>query len=86
MFDVEVSVKTDPRAVMAVLLTDQAWYTWLSPYFLYENRFPAAYTPDTMIPLGWESTPRLMIGHNVSYDRIRVGEEYFINRFGMFIG
>ena len=29
-----------------------------------------------MIPLGSDSEPRLVIGHNVAYDRIRVGDEY----------
>ena len=29
-----------------------------------------------MIPLGSDSSPRLVIGHNVAYDRVRVGDEY----------
>ena len=35
-----------------------------------------------MIPLGSDSEPRLVIGHNVAYDRIRVGDEYRLERSG----
>ena len=35
-----------------------------------------------MIPLGSDSTPRLVIGHNVGYDRVRLGEEYRLERTG----
>ena len=35
---------------------------------------------DTLIPLGNDGTPRIVIGHNVSYDRIRVSEEYRLER------
>eukprot|EP00088_Acartia_fossae_P013148 TRINITY_DN1683_c0_g1_i7.p1 TRINITY_DN1683_c0_g1~~TRINITY_DN1683_c0_g1_i7.p1 ORF type:complete len:1146 (-),score=216.92 TRINITY_DN1683_c0_g1_i7:47-3484(-) len=78
VFDVEVSVLTDQRAVMAGCLSDKAWYTWLSPHLLHkDNPFPAKVTPDTMIPLGSNAkAAKLIIGHNVSYDRIRVGDEY----------
>lgn len=84
VFDVEVSVKTDMRAVMAACVSDKAWYTWLSPYFLSASHsFPSPITPDTMIPLGSHSTtPKLVIGHNVSYDRIRIGNEYSLKRSG----
>ena len=37
VFDVETSVRTDPRAVMAVAVSHQAWYSWLSPHFLSEQ-------------------------------------------------
>ena len=39
-------------------------------------------TPDTMIPLGSDASPRLVIGHNVGYDRVRLGEEYRLERTG----
>ena len=32
VLDVEVAVKEDPRAVMATAVSDQAWYSWLSPH------------------------------------------------------
>jgi len=84
IFDVEVSVKTDMRAVMAACVSDKAWYTWLSPYFLSTSHsFPSDITPDTMIPLGSHSnSSKLVIGHNISYDRIRIGDEYNLKRSG----
>ena len=35
-----------------------------------------------MIPLGSDASPRLVIGHNVGYDRVRLGEEYRLERTG----
>ena len=35
-----------------------------------------------MIPLGSDHSPRLVIGHNVGYDRVRLGEEYRLARSG----
>ena len=83
VFDVEVSVLTDKRAVMASCISDKAWYTWLSPYLLSAQPFPETMTPDTMIPLGSSpDQPKLVVGHNVAYDRIRVGDEYDIDLSG----
>ena len=82
MFDVEVSVVTDPRAVMAVAVSRLAWYSWLSPHFLSGGGFPARVTPDTLVPLGADHSPRLVIGHNVAYDRVRIGDEYRLVRKG----
>ena len=83
VFDVEVCVTADPRAVMAVAVTPKAWYCWLSPHLLNSTSFPSGPpTAETMVPLGSDSTPRLVIGHNVSYDRIRLGEEYRLEGSG----
>ena len=35
-----------------------------------------------MIPLGSDDSPRLVIGHNVGYDRVRLGDEYRLERTG----
>ena len=83
VFDVEVCVTADPRAVMAVAVTPKAWYCWLSPHLLNSTPFPPGPpTADTMVPLGSDSNPRLVVGHNVSYDRIRLGEEYRLEGTG----
>jgi len=76
VLDTEVCVSADPRAVMAVAVTSKAWYCWLSPHLLQAEPFPLPFTPATMIPLGSDASPRLVIGHNVSYDRIRLADEY----------
>ena len=66
---------------MAVACSSQAWYAWLSPHFLADG-FPSRMTPDSMIPLGSDSSVKVLIGHNVSYDRIRIGDEYRLDRSG----
>ena len=35
-----------------------------------------------MIPLGSDDSARLVIGHNVGYDRVRLGDEYRLERSG----
>ena len=84
VFDVEVAVTEDPRAVMAVALTSKAWYSWLSPQLLHGQSFPSgSKTPCSMIPLGSDkNNPKLVIGHNIAYDRVRVGDEYQLDLTG----
>lgn len=87
VFDVEVS-KNDPQSsglgpTLAAAASSKAWYIWLSPRLLSED------LPDTLIedpasvynsfegdliPLG--TAKRLIVGHNVAFDRVRIKEEY----------
>ena len=42
----------------------------LSPEIVHGEPFPeGSISPESMIPLGSDSDPRLVIGHNVAYDR-----------------
>ena len=68
--------------MLAVACSSLAWYSWLSPHFLSDDGFPSTVTPSSMIPLGSDSLERIVIGHNVSYDRIRLGDEYLLDRSG----
>ncbi|KAH9487178.1 DNA polymerase gamma, mitochondrial [Psilocybe cubensis] len=71
-FDVETMPKYHPYAVMACAASPNAWYAWISPWLLGETDDPAQ-----LIPLGAGSkTPQIIVGHNVSYDRIRILDEY----------
>jgi DNA polymerase gamma 1 len=70
-FDVETMPSYHPYAIMACAASKNAWYAWISPWFLNESE-----DPEQMIPLGDPSTPRVVVGHNVSYDRGRLREEY----------
>lgn len=74
-FDVETMPNHSPYAVMACAATPNAWYTWLSPWLL-------GLDPDPLhlIPIGSPKRNRLIVGHNVSYDRARIAEEYNIER------
>ncbi|KAH8830248.1 hypothetical protein DL96DRAFT_1668176 [Flagelloscypha sp. PMI_526] len=80
VFDVETLPKYHPYAIMATAGTPTAWYTWISPWLLGESP-----EEQHLIPLGDSSVPKIIVGHNVSYDRARVAEEYNLtmskNRF-----
>lgn len=70
-FDTEVMWKESPYAVMACAVSPTAWYSWLSPWLLGES------TEDKhLIPLGDPTIDRIIVGHNVGYDRARILEEY----------
>lgn len=74
-FDVETLPNFHNYAIMACAVSPNAWYTWLSPWLLGETEDPAQ-----LIPLGDPSQPRIVVGHNVAYDRARVREEYSLER------
>jgi len=72
-FDTEVLWKHSSFACMACAASPDAWYAWLSPWLLGES------TSDRhLIPLGDPDVPRVIVGHNIGYDRARVAEEYRI--------
>ncbi|KAF2658664.1 DNA polymeras-like protein gamma [Lophiostoma macrostomum CBS 122681] len=74
-FDTEVMWKETSFACMACAVSPTAWYAWLSPWLLGES------TSDRhLIPLGDPSQPRVIVGHNIGYDRARIAEEYDIRQ------
>jgi DNA polymerase gamma 1 len=70
-FDTEVMWKETSFACMACAASPTAWYAWLSPWLLGESK-----TDRHLIPLGDPQKPRIVIGHNIGYDRARIAEEY----------
>ncbi|KAJ5782730.1 DNA-directed DNA-polymerase family A mitochondria [Penicillium paradoxum] len=70
-FDTEVMYKDNSFAVMACAVSPTAWYAWLSPWLLGESN-----NKTQLIPLGDPTKPRIVVGHNIGYDRARVLEEY----------
>ncbi|KAK5989145.1 Mitochondrial DNA polymerase catalytic subunit [Cladobotryum mycophilum] len=70
-FDTEVMWKESPFAVMACAASSTAWYVWLSPWLLGKSE-----TNRHLIPLGDPTKDRVIVGHNVGYDRARITEEY----------
>ncbi|PVH93731.1 DNA polymeras-like protein gamma [Periconia macrospinosa] len=72
-FDTEVMWKETSFACMACAVSPTAWYAWLSPWLLGESE-----SDRHLIPLGDPSKPRIIVGHNIGYDRARVQEEYSI--------
>ncbi|KAL8932981.1 MAG: hypothetical protein Q9216_006578 [Gyalolechia sp. 2 TL-2023] len=70
-FDTEVMWKESSYAVMACAASPTAWYAWLSPWLLDESQ-----TDKHLVPLGNPNDARIVVGHNIGYDRARVAEEY----------
>jgi DNA polymerase gamma 1 len=79
-FDVEVLYKIHPYPVMAAACSPDAWYFWLSPWVTGESS-----VQEHLVPLGPPDIPRVVVGHNVGYDRSKILEEYHLdgtkNRF-----
>lgn len=72
-FDTEVMWKESSFAVMACAVSPTHWYSWLSPWLLGETE-----NDRQLIPLGDPNKPRIIVGHNIGYDRARIAEEYDI--------
>ncbi|KAL7754387.1 DNA-directed DNA polymerase gamma mip1 [Sorochytrium milnesiophthora] len=70
VFDVEVCMHVNQYPTLAVAMSQQAWYAWVSPQLLDDAAPPA------LISMGPGSKERIIIGHNVGFDRARIHEEY----------
>ena len=70
-FDTEVMWKESSFPVMACALSPTHWYAWISPWLLEESN-----SDRHLIPLGTIEESRIVVGHNVGYDRARISEEY----------
>ncbi|KAG7170816.1 DNA polymerase subunit gamma-1-like isoform X1 [Homarus americanus] len=88
VFDVEVCVKEGSQPTLATAVSDKYWYSWCSQCLVHpEKEHSDSFTLEDLIPLQSSDTsqhhenrdvPRVVVGHNVSYDRIRVREQYFM--------
>lgn len=93
-FDVETLYKLSSYPCMATAVTPNGWYSWLCPTLFetppatspqerppWDTSTPAQH-PHDLIPLfpPGSDVPRLVIGHNVGYDRARIFEEYDLKR------
>lgn len=80
VFDVEVCVKLGELPTLATAVSDKAWYGWVSSNLSEEIYAPPAQFYDTNYLVPFEgkdkSAPRVIVGHNVSYDRARLKEQY----------
>ncbi|TFL05697.1 gamma DNA-directed DNA polymerase [Pterulicium gracile] len=72
-FDVETLPKYHPYPIMACALSQTGWYAWVSPWLLGETE-----EMEHLVPLGPSEgdAERIVVGHNVSYDRARIQGEY----------
>nr|CAB3265007.1 DNA polymerase subunit gamma-1-like [Phallusia mammillata] len=80
IFDCEVLVQISDFPIMATAVSKDCWYSWTSAN-LYTNSNENDL--DSLIPMESqnkthsESDAKLIIGHNVSYDRARIKEQYY---------
>ncbi|KAF2740108.1 hypothetical protein EJ04DRAFT_559134 [Polyplosphaeria fusca] len=75
IFDTEVMWKETSFACMACAVSPTAWYGWISPWLLRESQ-----NDRHLIPLGDPTQPRIIVGHNIGYDRARIEEEYDVRQ------
>ena len=97
VFDVEICVLSGGGPTLATAVSPTNWYSWVSPSLInLAGRLEGhKYHTDEFIPL--ESTsnefglnlgekfkmPKIIVGHNVSFDRARIKEQYWIENTGM---
>ncbi|VDM77978.1 unnamed protein product [Strongylus vulgaris] len=75
-FDVETCVQDGQLATLAVALSAEAWYCWCSDRLVNNTPVPNAIRLEHLVPLGGCDKARVVIGHNVAYDRARAREPY----------
>lgn len=78
IFDVEVAMTHHPYPILAVAASTFAWYSWCSIDLVHFNKGSTLNPTPELISLGDSTQERLVIGHSISFDRIRVKEEYSI--------
>ena len=74
-FDVETLYKISHYPTLATAVSKDSWYLWCSPYIC-SNPKEGSSSFKHLIPLDTMNKTRLVLGHNVGYDRARVLEEY----------
>ncbi|XP_066999323.2 DNA polymerase subunit gamma-1, mitochondrial [Anabrus simplex] len=98
VFDVEVCVSNGQMPTLATAVSNKAWYGWVSHSLLegaVSSVRKQHYMIEDLIPLesgptrrGWGGNrqdlkkPRVVVGHNVSYDRARTKEQYWLESTG----
>ncbi|KYN34859.1 DNA polymerase subunit gamma-1 [Trachymyrmex septentrionalis] len=97
IFDVEVCMKQGPLPTLATAVSDKAWYSWVSNSLaqnISQTFDTQLFTPNMLIPIEsskeeyghrlnqHQKKPKIIVGHNVSYDRSRIKEQYWLNSTG----
>ncbi|RIB10058.1 DNA polymerase family A-domain-containing protein [Gigaspora rosea] len=73
-FDIETLLEDSDYALIACAASTKAWYAWISP------RLTKYRGVGHLIPMGNVGRDRVIIGHNVGFDRARIKEEYHRDR------
>uniref|UniRef100_A0A915PS28 DNA-directed DNA polymerase n=1 Tax=Setaria digitata TaxID=48799 RepID=A0A915PS28_9BILA len=79
-FDVEVCMRDGLLPTLATAVTTNAWYSWCSDRLVNGGDMPELYRLNHLIAFETgekDLKHRLIIGHNVAFDRSRVKEQYY---------
>ncbi|XP_071643225.1 DNA polymerase subunit gamma-1, mitochondrial [Temnothorax longispinosus] len=96
IFDVEVCMKQGPLPTLATAVSNEAWYGWVSNSLAHSisQTFDTQFAPSMLVPMEsngeeygsrlnqHQKKPKIVVGHNVSYDRSRIKEQYWLNSTG----
>ncbi|KAK3847923.1 MAG: DNA polymerase family A-domain-containing protein [Linnemannia gamsii] len=87
-FDVETVPNLSKYPVMACALSEEAWYGWVSPWLINPVTKDGRQNDQHLLSFGpsrnnRDGDERILVGHNVGYDRARVLEEYCMEQNGM---
>ncbi|XP_066262409.1 DNA polymerase subunit gamma-1, mitochondrial [Euwallacea similis] len=95
VFDVETCVRVGKAPTLATAVSNKAWYGWISTTLIDGTYIPNTthqYHLDTLVPLEsapgdngenlneHQLKPKVIVGHNVSFDRARIKEQYWLNK------
>ena len=98
IFDVEVCIKECSLPTLATAVTNKAWYGWVSKSLIdgvSRNFEGKQYTMDELIPMesiitergekltSFHKKPKIIVGHNVSFDRSKIKEQYWLKQTGL---
>ncbi|XP_045133360.1 DNA polymerase subunit gamma-1-like isoform X3 [Portunus trituberculatus] len=96
VFDVEVCIKEGSHPTLATAVSSKYWYSWCSEVLtstvqpIDRNEIsmkvliPLESSKEvTLTDAHLPKSPRLVVGHNVSYDRLRVREQYLLKETGL---
>uniref|UniRef100_A0A1I7TFQ6 DNA-directed DNA polymerase n=2 Tax=Caenorhabditis tropicalis TaxID=1561998 RepID=A0A1I7TFQ6_9PELO len=75
-FDIELVVRDGTLPTLAIALGKDAWYGWCSDRLINETEIPMTPTADHLIPIGDIGREKVVIGHNVGFDRARCREAF----------
>ena len=82
VFDCEVLASHSDIPIIAVAVSSDAWFSWTSEHVLKEN-CELKNEIEQLVPLEHKedvlNSSKIVVGHNVGYDRARVKEQYYLN-------
>ncbi|XP_036398032.1 DNA polymerase subunit gamma-1 [Megalops cyprinoides] len=89
VFDVEVCMSQGHCPTLAVAVSPTSWYSWCSRRLIEErytwssqltlaDLIPLETLPNSSRPPGGQWKERLVVGHNVSFDRAHIKEQYLL--------